>query len=92
MKNYYEILGIEKNANHKEIKEAYKNLAKEFHPDRNQGNEEAKLKFIEVRTAYQTLGDTNKRKQYDFQELQIIQDIWRFNNDKYFDPGKFYKN
>lgn len=61
-KNYYDVLGLNKNASQDEIKKAYRNLSKKYHPDRNGGDE---TKFKEINEAYDTLGDEAKRKQYD---------------------------
>lgn len=66
-KNYYEILGVSKNATQTEIKSAYRKLAKKYHPDFNPGNKEAAEKFKEVNEANEVLSDEQKRKQYDFQ-------------------------
>lgn len=65
MKDYYSILGVSRNATQEEIKEAYKRLAKKYHPDRNPGDKSAEEKFKEINEAYQVLGDPEKRKQYD---------------------------
>ena len=64
-KDYYETLGINKNASEAEIKSAYRKMAKQYHPDLNAGNEDAAHKFKEVNEAYQVLGDEKKRAQYD---------------------------
>lgn len=64
-KDLYEILGIGKNATDDEIKKAYRNLAKKYHPDVNPGNKEAEQKFKEINEAYQILSDPQKRAQYD---------------------------
>ena len=61
-KNYYDILGVNKNASQDDIKKAYRNLSKKYHPDRNGGDDS---KFKEINEAYDTLGDESKRKQYD---------------------------
>lgn len=64
-KDYYKILGIEKNANQDDIKKAFRKLAHEYHPDKTKGNETASQKFKEASEAYSILGDEQKRKQYD---------------------------
>src|SRR5712691_1115336 len=64
-KDFYEILGVKKTATEEEIKKAYRNLAKKYHPDRNKGNKEAENKFKEVSEAYAVLSDKEKREQYD---------------------------
>ncbi|MFW5702917.1 MAG: molecular chaperone DnaJ [Candidatus Dojkabacteria bacterium] len=63
-KDYYEILGVSKDADKSEIKRAYRTLAKEKHPDRNK-SENAEAEFREVQEAYEVLSDENKRKAYD---------------------------
>ncbi len=66
-KNYYEILGVEKNATPEEIKAAYRKLAMKYHPDRNQGDEAAAEKFKEINEANETLSDPQKRAAYDYE-------------------------
>ena len=64
-KDLYEILGVGRNATDKEIKSAYRKLAKKYHPDTNPGDKNAEEKFREVSDAYAVLGDPEKRKKYD---------------------------
>jgi molecular chaperone DnaJ len=64
-RDYYEVLGVQKNATDEEIKKAYRQKAIQYHPDKNPGNKEAEDKFKEAAEAYDTLSDTNKRSRYD---------------------------
>lgn len=64
-KDYYEILGISKNASEDEVKKAYRKLAKKYHPDMNSGDKEAEAKFKEINEAYEVIGDKDKRAKYD---------------------------
>ena len=64
-KNYYDILGVKKDASEKEIKQAYRRLARKYHPDVNAGDKSAEGKFKEVNEAYEILSDKEKRKKYD---------------------------
>lgn len=65
-KDYYNILGVNKNATEEEIKKSYRKLAMQYHPDKNQGKEKwANEKFKEINEAFGVLGDPEKRRQYD---------------------------
>lgn len=64
-KDYYDILGVSKTASEKDIKQAYRRLARKYHPDINPGDKAAEAKFKEINEAYETLKDPDKRKQYD---------------------------
>lgn len=64
-RDYYEVLGVSKNATEDEIKKAYRKLAIKYHPDRNPGNKEAEEKFKEAAEAYDVLHDSQKRQRYD---------------------------
>lgn len=64
-KDYYKILGVEKNASKDDIKKAFRKLAHEHHPDKNKGNAESEKKFKEASEAYSVLSDDQKRAQYD---------------------------
>lgn len=64
-RDYYETLGVKRNATEEEIKSAYRKLARQYHPDRNPGDKQAETKFKEVQEAYDILSDKTKRAQYD---------------------------
>ena len=83
-KDYYKILGVDKNASTDEIKKAYRKLAKKYHPDLNQGNKEAQEKFKDINEAYEVLGDENKRKKYD-----TFGTGYNFSHGQNFDPSQF---
>jgi DnaJ-class molecular chaperone len=63
--DYYQTLGVKRNASDDEIKKAYRKLARQYHPDRNPGDKQAEAKFKEVQVAYDVLSDKTKRSNYD---------------------------
>lgn len=83
-KDYYAILGVEKNASQDEIKKAYRKLAKQHHPDVNKGEKASEEKFKDISEAYEALGDAEKRKKYDMFGSQA-----QFNNGSDFDPSQY---
>ena len=64
-KDFYQVLGVSRSASADEIKKAYRKLAMQYHPDKNQGNKKAEEKFKEIGEAYEVLSDEQKRKNYD---------------------------
>lgn len=64
-KDYYKILGVDKTADEKEIKKAYRRLARQFHPDMNPGDKAAEARFKEINEAHEVLSDPEKRRKYD---------------------------
>jgi curved DNA-binding protein len=91
--DYYQVLGLKKNATPAEIKRTYRKLAVKFHPDKNPGNKEAEERFKEINEAYAVLSDKQKREQYDqfgsdgFRERFSQEDIFRG-----FDVGDLFKD
>src|SRR5437667_12760210 len=64
-RDYYEVLGVPRNASDQEVKSAYRKLALKYHPDRNSGDKEAEENFKEAAEAYSVLADPDKRRRYD---------------------------
>lgn len=83
MENYYDLLGVAKTADEAEIKKAYRKLAMQYHPDRNQGDKGAEEKFKKINEAYAVLSDKDKKRQYDtvgdsrFHQQYSSEDIFR---------------
>lgn len=69
MRNPYQVLGVSKSASLADIKKAYRKLAKDLHPDRNKTDPKAKDKFAEINTAYELLGNAEKKRQFDAGEI-----------------------
>jgi len=92
-KDYYKILGVDRNATEEQLKKAYRKLAMKYHPDRNKGDKRAEERFKEVNEAYAVLSDKEKRRQYDmfgaegFQQRFSREDIFRN-----FDFGQVFKD
>jgi curved DNA-binding protein len=82
-KEYYKILGVDKSATQAEVKKAFRNLAKKYHPDINPNSKVAEEKFKETSEAYEVLGDPEKRKKYD----DLANDM-EFQNGSDFDPAQ----
>ena len=64
-KDYYKVLGVERNASEEAIRKAYRKLAMQYHPDRNPNDKQAEERFKEINEAYQVLSDSQKRSHYD---------------------------
>ena len=75
-RDFYEVLGVEQNAEDREIKKAYKRLAMKFHPDRNREDPQAEEKFKEVKEAYEILTDPQKRAAYDNTAMPVLTRAW----------------
>ena len=66
--DYYKILGVPKEADEEQIKQAYRRMAKKYHPDLNPDNPQAEARFKDIVEAYETLGDAERRKAYDVKQ------------------------
>ena len=90
MDNYYEILGVSRNASSKEISKAYHKLARKYHPDLNSEMFEAESKMKQINAAYEILSDSDKRIEYDqsmgFNSYKNIT-VKRFSEEMEYDPG-----
>lgn len=91
-KDYYEILGVDRNATPEEIKKAYRKLVKQYHPDLNKNNPEAAKKMAEINEAYEVLSDPEKRKRYDmYGTAEGIGDYaYQYNSESPF--GDFFRD
>ena len=74
-RDYYEVLGVSKNATNDALKKAYRKLAIKYHPDKNAGNKKAEQKFKEAATAYEVLSDPKKREMYDLRGSAGLNDM-----------------
>ncbi len=89
-RDYYEVLGVTRNTDPNEIKKAYRKLALQYHPDRNQGNAEAEDKFKEASEAYSVLADEQKKKIYDQYGFDGLKASGRgFGDASFFSEGVF---
>lgn len=86
-KDYYEILGVNKNSSIEEIKKAYRKLVKKYHPDKNPNNKSAEEKFKDVQEAYDILSDPKKRSEYDG-ICEAAERGFRFDNSGNFFSGE----
>jgi len=81
-KNYYDLLGVKRNASQQEIKKAYRQLARKYHPDVNPGDKSSETRFKEINEAYEVLSDKEKRQKYD-----RFGDQWQYA-DQFTQEGK----
>src|SRR2546430_14813443 len=84
--DYYDVLGVSPSASEKDITRAYRQLAKQYHPDANPGNKDAEEKFKAVAAAYDVLGDAAKRKEYDEVRQMVASGVGPFSGGG---PGGF---
>lgn len=88
-KDYYKVLGLEKNATAEEIKKTYRKLAKKYHPDTNAGSKTAESKFKELNEAYEVLGDEGKRATYDEMYEDVKSGRYHAGTSGGFDPSMY---
>ena len=91
-RDYYEILGVEKNAAEQDIKQAYRKLALKYHPDKNKGNPESEEKFKEATEAYEVLREPKKRASYDKFGHEGVQGFDNFGRGAYTDFSDIFGN
>ncbi|MDD3653654.1 MAG: J domain-containing protein [Desulfotomaculaceae bacterium] len=82
-KDYYKVLGVEKTADAKAIKKAYRELARRYHPDTNPGDKQSEKRFKEISEAYEVLSDPEKRKKYDEIGSEVGADWQNFDWSRY---------
>ena len=87
--DYYDVLGVAPSASEKDISRAYRKLAKQYHPDANLGNKDAEEKFKAVSAAYDVLGDSAKRKEYDEVRQMVASGVGPFGGGGFGGPGGF---
>lgn len=88
--SFYDLLGVDKTADSREIRKAFKKLAITTHPDKNPDDPLAQQKFLDLKQAYEVLKDQETRKQYDLHGKDGIQEGFKHNKD--FQNWNFYKN
>lgn len=86
-KDYYEILGVERNASSEEIKKVYRELAKKYHPDLHPNNKDMEARFKEINEAYEILKDPKKREQYDRFGSAVFEPGFHGGREAYTYPG-----
>ncbi|MGZ5484846.1 MAG: J domain-containing protein [Nitrososphaeraceae archaeon] len=89
MSDYYKILGITKDSNQIQIRKAFRELALQYHPDKNKNSEESKEKFMEIVQAYEVLSDMKARERYDFNTVNEKK-FQKFNWTPSADFANFY--
>ena len=89
MSDYYKILGITKDSNQIQIRKAFRELALQYHPDKNKNSEESKERFMEIVQAYEVLSDVKARERYDFNTVNEKK-FQKFNWTPSADFANFY--
>ncbi len=89
MSDYYKILGITKDSNQIQIRKAFRELALQYHPDKNKNSEESKERFMEIVQAYEVLSDVKARERYDFNTVNEKR-FQKFNWTPSADFANFY--